>query len=244
MGSTLLIIVFGLVALIFIQFLFLASRYKRVPSDKVLVVYGRTGSGSVETYAGGAAFVWPVIQDYEYLDLTPMEISFEEKFTSKDKISIPIKSKVTFAISNQDEIMINAAERLLGQDEWRIKDIGSDIIRGVMRITFEEIDLVNIAVSQNKVREGVATMVNKKINMIGLELINMDLDFSKDSNSYLKELERKFKEKKANSFEIGNNEDDEKQLGILNQKIIENAKERESLIEEKLNLLVRFKNIR
>jgi len=242
MGQALLIIVIGLVLLWIIILLFLVKRYIKVPQGKLMVIYGKTGSGSAEVLAGGATFVWPVIQEYKFLDLAPLEIEFEETYTSKDNITIPVKSKITFAISNREDIGMNAADRLLGLEKENIKDFGSDIIKGVMRITFEQTDIVSIATSQDKVRNAVAIMINKKINMIGLELINMDLKFSKDGESYLKELEQKFKEKKANSFEIGNKIEDEKQLEILNQKIIANAEERKELIEEKLNLLVRFKN--
>ena len=40
-----------------------ATRYKRCPSDKLLVVYGKVSGGkSANCYHGGAAFVWPIIQ--------------------------------------------------------------------------------------------------------------------------------------------------------------------------------------
>ncbi len=55
----LLLLVFGLIA-------WVASRYKRCPPDRVLVVYGRTGAkkagASSSCYHGGGAFVWPIIQ--------------------------------------------------------------------------------------------------------------------------------------------------------------------------------------
>ena len=36
-----------------------------MPSDKVMVVYGRTDKGKASrTIHGGAALVWPLIQDY------------------------------------------------------------------------------------------------------------------------------------------------------------------------------------
>jgi flotillin len=40
-----------------------ATRYKRCPSDRLLVVYGKVSGGkSANCYHGGAAFIWPVIQ--------------------------------------------------------------------------------------------------------------------------------------------------------------------------------------
>ncbi|MGB0423509.1 MAG: flotillin family protein, partial [Flavobacteriales bacterium] len=66
----------GAVILIFVVFLFsILKRYKRCPSDKILVVYGKTGGeGSAKCVHGGAAFIWPIIQDYSFMDLTPISI--------------------------------------------------------------------------------------------------------------------------------------------------------------------------
>jgi flotillin len=52
------------VVLVFFTVAFMASRYKRCPSDKILVIYGRVEKGrSSKTTHGGGAFVWPLIQD-------------------------------------------------------------------------------------------------------------------------------------------------------------------------------------
>ena len=75
-------ILFLFLAAFFVFFLTLIAfmrRYKRCPSDKVLVVYGKIAGGgigglSAKCYHGGAAFIWPVLQSYEFLDLTPMAI--------------------------------------------------------------------------------------------------------------------------------------------------------------------------
>lgn len=52
----------------------LVARYKRCPSDKILVIYGRTGGTSAKCVHGGGAFIWPVIQDYAFLDLKPLSM--------------------------------------------------------------------------------------------------------------------------------------------------------------------------
>ena len=53
----------------------LLNRYRRCPSDKILVIFGTRGTnGSAKCIHGGGAFVWPIIQDYAYLSLTPISI--------------------------------------------------------------------------------------------------------------------------------------------------------------------------
>src|SRR5690242_1940213 len=55
--------------------LVIARRYKRCPSNRILVIYGKTGVGrSAKCLHGGGAFVWPLIQNYEYLSLDPVQI--------------------------------------------------------------------------------------------------------------------------------------------------------------------------
>ncbi|MDR2034695.1 MAG: hypothetical protein LBP89_08735 [Helicobacteraceae bacterium] len=68
------------VVFIFVLIIFLASRYRRCASNQILVVYGKVGGGkSANCLHGGGAFVWPLIQDYQYLDLTPLTINIPLK---------------------------------------------------------------------------------------------------------------------------------------------------------------------
>src|SRR6187399_3257404 len=117
--------VVSFVFVIFITIAFLATRYKRCPSDKILVVYGRVGKGqSARCIHGGATFIWPMIQDYRFLDLTPMPIDI--KLTgalSKQNIRVNTPSTFTVGISTKPGVMENAAERLLGLDLAEIKEL-------------------------------------------------------------------------------------------------------------------------
>ncbi len=102
--------------IVFFTILYLASRYKRCPSDKILVIYGKVDKGrSSRCMHGGGALVWPLIQDYAYMSLTPMTISIPlQGALSLQNIRINVPSTFTVGISTQPEIMSNAAERLLG----------------------------------------------------------------------------------------------------------------------------------
>ena len=244
MGSAIFVIAIGLVLLCLLMLWFFASRYIKVPKGKVLVVYGKTESNQAETYAGGATFVWPVIQAYKFLDLIPFEKKLDQEFSTRDNVSIPVISTINFGISNHPDCINNAAERLLGLENDHVENIGLSIINHKIQIIFKELDLVSLAMNKNKPFLKIIDDLNEELNKAGMSLYSFNIEFPKDLNTHLYELEQKFKEKKANSFEIGDHEEDEKQLEILNQKIIANAEDREALIEEKLNLLVKFKNLR
>ena len=104
-----------LAVVLFVTISSLVARYKRCPSDKILVIYGKTGGSSAKCIHGGGAFVWPVIQDYAYLDLRPLSI--EANLTnalSRQNIRVDVPCRFTIAISTEHENMNAAAERLLG----------------------------------------------------------------------------------------------------------------------------------
>ena len=121
MGGMFILLVLAVVG--FVTVSALVSRFKRCPSDKILVVYGRTGGTSAKCIHGGGAFIWPVIQDFAYLDLKP--VSIEANLTnalSRQNIRIDVPCRFTIAISTEKDSMNNAAERLLGLTHEQIQD--------------------------------------------------------------------------------------------------------------------------
>ena len=88
---TQLYLILIIVAVVFVTLAAILKRYRRCPSDKILVIYGKTGknaTGSISSARcihGGAAFIWPVFQDYAFLDLKP--ISIECNLTNASRTS-------------------------------------------------------------------------------------------------------------------------------------------------------------
>ena len=124
------------------------KRYKRCPSDKILVIYGKTGKNktggvsSARCVHGGAAFIWPVFQSFSFLDLKP--ISIECNLTnalSKQNIRVDVPCRFTVGISTEPENMTNAAERLLGLSIENIQNIATDILFGQLRLVIATMDI-------------------------------------------------------------------------------------------------------
>ena len=94
----------------------LANRFKRCPSNRILVIYGMAGKGqAVKCYHGGGTFVWPLIQDCDYLNLEPIQIEIPLRGAlSSENIRVNVPSVFTVAIGTTPEVMNNAAIRLLG----------------------------------------------------------------------------------------------------------------------------------
>src|SRR5262245_42770878 len=108
----------GGILTVFVTVYWVASRYRRCPSDKILVVYGKVGGTNAglaaKCHHGGAAFIWPIIQDYAYLELAPMQIDINlQGALSAQNIRVNTPSTFTVGISTDPGVMENAAERLL-----------------------------------------------------------------------------------------------------------------------------------
>jgi flotillin len=134
MAENFLVVIAAAVVFFFVLVFSMFRRYKRCPSDRILVVYGKVGKGvdgsrTAKCIHGGAAFIWPIIQDYSFLDLTP--ISLEVNLTSalsKQNIRVDVPSRFTVGISTEPSVMQNAAERLLGMQRPAIHDLAKDSV--------------------------------------------------------------------------------------------------------------------
>jgi len=189
MTETFLFTGLGLIVLLIALLFFFVSRYRRCPSDKILVIYGKTGGGSAKCLAGGAAFVWPVIQDYEYLDLTPVSIDVDlQSALSKQNIRVNVPSRFTVAISNEPGVMNNAAERLLGKMTNEIRDIAKDIIFGQLRLVVAMMDIEEINADRDKFLSNVSSNVGAELRKIGLTLINVNVTDIQDESGYIEAL--------------------------------------------------------
>lgn len=181
-----LIIVFVL----FVTFAAILRRYRRCPSDKILVIYGKTGrNNSAKCIHGGAAFIWPVFQNYAYLDLTP--ISIECNLTnalSKQNIRVDVPCRFTVGISTEQESMTNAAERLLGLSTEDIRNIATDILFGQLRLVIATMDIEEINSDRDKFLANVSTNVEAELRKIGLKLINVNVTDIRDESGYIEAL--------------------------------------------------------
>ena len=165
-------------------------RYKRCPSDKVLVIYGKTGKNtSAKCIHGGAAFIWPVFQSYSFLDLTP--ISIECNLTnalSKQNIRVDVPCRFTVGVSTEADNMTNAAERLLGLKIEDIRNIATDILFGQLRLVIATMDIEEINSDRDKFLANVSTNVEAELRKIGLKLINVNVTDIRDESGYIEAL--------------------------------------------------------
>ncbi|MBC8755604.1 flotillin family protein [Kordia sp. YSTF-M3] len=178
------------VLFIFILITVFIRRYKRCPSDRILVVYGKVGGGeSAKCIHGGAAFIIPVIQDYEFLDLTPISIEVNlVNALSKQNIRVNVPSRFTIGISTEPGIMQNAAERLLGLGQNEIQELAQEIIFGQLRLVVASMDIEEINNDRDKFLTNISQSVETELKKVGLKLINVNITDIVDESGYIEAL--------------------------------------------------------
>lgn len=191
-----LFLILALAFVVFATLITLLGRYKRCPPDRILVIYGKVGPGvsgkrSSRCIHGGAAFVMPVIQDYQFLDLTPITMDIDlQGALSQQNIRIDVPSTFTVGVSTEPGIMENAAERLLGLPQEEIKRIAEDIVFGQTRVVIATMDIEEINANRDKFVENIMNGVGVELKKIGLRLINVNVKDITDDSGYIESLGR------------------------------------------------------
>ncbi|MCL5270147.1 MAG: SPFH domain-containing protein [bacterium] len=182
-----------LIILLVSTLLYLARRYKRCPSDRILVVYGKVGEGqSSRCIHGGGAFVWPLIQDSAYMSLVPMTISIPlQNALSLQNIRVNVPSTFTVGISVEPAIMNNAAERLLNLLPKEIEEMAREIIFGQLRLTVASLTIEQINQDRESFLEAIRRNVEPELNKIGLYLINVNITDITDESDYITSIGKK-----------------------------------------------------
>ncbi len=178
-GAFILLLIFFVV--------FVIKQYKRCPSNRILVVYGRVGGNkAAKCMHGGGTFVVPLIQDYAYLALEPLVIDIPlEGALSLNNIRVNAPATFTVGISTDPVLMNNAAERLLNMRVETVREQAQDIILGQLRLVIATLTIEEINKDREKFMKLINENVANEINKLGLELINVNVRDITDESGYI-----------------------------------------------------------
>ena len=189
-GSILLIVI--VLFIIFTVTLAILSRLKKCPSDKVMVIFGselfrgRAGQHAARCLHGGTAFIWPVIQDYGFLSLRPIQLEVNlRNALCKQNIRINVPSVFTVGISTDEALMGNAANRLLGLTPDAIGELAKDIIFGQLRLVIASMTIEQINSDRETFLRSIEQNVAEELNKIGLLLLNVNITDITDESGYI-----------------------------------------------------------
>jgi len=174
-------------------FMLIANRYKRCPSNRVLVIYGKVGGGNTaKCIHGGAALVLPMIQDYAYLSLEPMQIEIPLKGAlSIENIRVNVPSVFTVAIGTEPEIMQNAAIRLLGLMSNQITHQAQEIIFGQLRQVIASMRIEDINRDREALLKHIQGSLEGELKKVGLVLLNVNITDITDESGYIEAIGQK-----------------------------------------------------
>ena len=230
MESNIFLLAGLLVVIVLLGIIGVLSRYRKCKSDEVLVVYGKTGgSKSAKLYHGGAAFVWPIIQGYDFLSMKPMQIDC--KLTgaiSAQNIRVDVPTTITVAISTDPEVMQNAAERMLGLSMDDKQNLITDVVYGQMRLVIADMTIEELNSDRDKFLAKVKDNIDTELRKFGLYLMNINISDIRDAANYIVNLGKEAESKAQNEAQA--NIEEQEKLGAI--KIATQIKERETRVAE------------
>ncbi|MGA1794056.1 MAG: SPFH domain-containing protein [Thermoplasmatota archaeon] len=170
------LVVGAFVAFTLIIILIYASRYKRVPPGKALVVYGKgiRPPGYIIITAGGM-FILPVVQGHNFipLDKWNCEIPVEGLASNSDpQKRIDMKLYCQFGIGDDEKNMQKAVKNFLRKSDSEVHDEIEEMIKAhasaVSRDLFRKYPLPQLADDWTATGEMVRKRVEAKVSFMGV----------------------------------------------------------------------------
>ena len=166
------VIVFGNVLVMAVY----ASRYKRVPPNKAMVVYGRRQRANGQTFiviTGGGKFIVPIVEEYEFLSLEsfPFSVDLESVIADVRDAEPPIVGvhiEGLARVSSEYELIRVAAAQLLHKAPEEIARIMKATAEGHTRAAFAT---HKWGTPDFEIEAEVEPLVRKDLQNLGVELV-------------------------------------------------------------------------
>ena len=183
------------VAVLFVgSLLFLKAQYKRCPSNRILVIWGRgkKAGQATKTIHAGAQFVIPLLEDYAYLSLEPVQIEIPLRGAlSVENIRVNVPSVFTVAIGTEPALMQQAAIRLLGLSVGEIRKQAEEMIFGQLRQVIASMRIDEINRDRDTFLEHIQRSLEPELAKLGLQLINVNITDITDESGYIDAIGQK-----------------------------------------------------
>lgn len=193
-----IVLILCIVAAIISSSIFFLSRYKKCPPNQLLVIYGKTASNKTsKVIHGGGTFIWPIIQDYAFIDLTPRQISIKIKnVVTKLGVEANVSAIFNIGVSKEEAEREIAAERLL---EFMITSNGDNQLDAMLTATLEGqtrgvlsgMTIEEINCDRNALYHNVMDNIEKELNKLGLSIFSMNIESLSDDKGYIAALGEK-----------------------------------------------------
>lgn len=181
-----LVVVFVVLGAFAMLFRIGASRYKKVPPDQALVVYG---GGKTSIITGGAVFVIPLLKDTYSLDLTAFQVSLElMDVPNLDRIPVTVIANATCRISNDEELLQNAARTFGRASREHIIDTIKNALEGHLRIIIGQMDMETILSKRDEFNKKVSSEAEAELQKLGCRIDILNIQKVTDAHGYIEAL--------------------------------------------------------
>ncbi len=190
-------VVIFLIVVAFLVGIWLA-RYKIVPPDKAMVVYGKgtkKGARGYNVLSGGGKFILPVVQGFDHLplDVRTLELLVTDIVTDvkTSGAKINIKAVTQVKIASDEASLYTAAEQLLHKSDRDINEIAQKTLEGHVRGICATMTIEAINSDREAVASQVQSQAAKDLRNMGIEIRSFVIKEIEDQYGYLDALGRK-----------------------------------------------------
>ncbi|MBN1326040.1 flotillin family protein [Candidatus Falkowbacteria bacterium] len=197
MGAFIIPVIIVVLALAFVGgFLVWSKRYIKVPPDKVAIITGRKRKlGDKEVgyriVRGGATFVWPIIEQTQYLSLELMTIDVRVTDAyNKDGVPVSIDAIANIKIKSDDTSVINAVERFLGRPQ-EIQNTALQTLEAHLRAIVGTMTIEELNSDRKTFAEKITSESLVDLQKMGLDADSIGIKSISDAHNYLNALGQK-----------------------------------------------------
>lgn len=152
---------------------------KRCPSNRLLLVRNRLlrilgRDGQVYTHHGGVYFVWPLLQEYRFLDLSPMKVSVD----LSDCLDRDVRNPSTYYFKACLDVDSDDERRYAGEQFWsknreQIQQELKQRIQQVIQDAMTPNDGFSINEDRNESLVELEQILNQKLTDHGFRLLTI-----------------------------------------------------------------------
>ncbi len=194
-------IVLGIIGAIVFLFIFakLVPTYRRVPPNRVMVLYGRGRTAfredgaidrmGVRLVTGGGTFVWPIVEEFQFLDLTAMTIvkKGDEVYTV-DGVPIKLDWVAQVQIESTQRALITAARAFLGMPREQVIEVLAKTLSANFRAIVGQLTVENVHRDRDAFVRSVQDLVSDDMAAMGVKVISMGIEEITDDQGYFEAM--------------------------------------------------------
>jgi len=185
-----------------------AARYKKVPPDAAMVVYGRAfGGKGYDVRRGGGKFIVPILESYRFLPLgiRTLDVIVNEIVTdvTRSGARVNVKAVAQVRISDDADTLRTAAGQLLHKSDLEINEIALKTLEGHVRGVCATLTIEQINSERDAMASKILTMAGEDLKNMGIEIRSFVIKEIEDEHGYLDALGIKRTEEVKRDGRIG-----------------------------------------